>query len=669
MAFVSTAPIVRRNSLHRQSAFVSNSASLHRRLFRGAKPCVLRRPIESPAEIRVIPAMQMLDVRKYEVFMPALSSTMSEGRIVQWLKQPGDKIEKGEMIMVVESDKADMEVESFEAGYLATILVDEGNSCDVGNVVGIIVEKEEDIGKVRTSASAAPAPPAPPAPTPPTPVAPVVATQDVSEVPKPKLSEVFMPALSSTMTEGKVVQWLKNEGDAISSGDMVMIVESDKADMEVESFEDGFLAHIAVPEGESCAVLAAVAYLAKSEADIPAVKAWATSQSSAPAPTAPVGATSESAPASAPANTPAPSTTPATIVNEGRVVASPRAKVVAKETGVDLRVVPGSGPGGRVTEADVIKARETGAVSASSTPTTTVVPAGKVIATPDAKKIAKKEKIDLSAVTGTGISGRITAEDVLKAAGKAPASKPAPATKAAPIISTGAVEALAPPPAGAVVMNAMQKAVVQNMNASLTVPVFRITYKIKTAALDELYAEVKPKGVTISALLAKAVGITLAKHPIMNSAYENNAIHYRPWINIAMAVSLKDGGLITPTLKDVNNTDLYSLSRIWQDLVKRALDKKLTPDEYNSGTFFISNLGMFGVEQFDAILPPGAPGILAIGASKPVVGMQKNGLPGVEKEMNVTLTADHRHIYGADGAKFLKDLAELIEGDVIALLK
>jgi pyruvate dehydrogenase E2 component (dihydrolipoamide acetyltransferase) len=260
----------------------------------------------------------------------------------------------------------------------------------------------------------------------------------------------------------------------------------------------------------------------------------------------------------------------------------------------------------------------------------------------------------------------------LKAAGKAPVPKSAsPVASQSPPIATEATMAgdgRAPMPEGAVAMNGMQKAVVQNMNASLNVPVFRVSYAIKTAAFDELYAKLKSKGVTVSALLAKAVAITLAKHPILNAAYAKDTIIYRPNINVAMAVALPDGGLMTPTLKDADKTDLYSLSRNWKDLVKRTMEKSIKPDEYNSGTFFISNLGMYGVDFFDAILPPGAPAILAVAASKPVVGMQANGLIGAHKEMLVNITCDHRHIYGAQAAAFLRDLAGLLENDVMQLV-
>jgi len=217
-------------------------------------------------------------------------------------------------------------------------------------------------------------------------------------------------------------------------------------------------------------------------------------------------------------------------------------------------------------------------------------------------------------------------------------------------------------------MNGMQKAVVKNMEWANTVPTYQVSYDITTDAFDALYAQLKPKGVTVSALLAKAVGVTLAKHPIMNAAYAPDAIKYNGDINVAMAVAMPDGGLITPVLKNADTTDIYSLGRSWKDLVPRAMEGKLKPDEYSSGTFTISNLGMFGVSSFVSILPPGQGAIMAVAASKPTAVLQKNGMIGLVKQMTVTLTCDHRHIYGADAAKFLKDLAALIEDDAMSLL-
>lgn len=219
-------------------------------------------------------------------------------------------------------------------------------------------------------------------------------------------------------------------------------------------------------------------------------------------------------------------------------------------------------------------------------------------------------------------------------------------------------------------MNGMQKAVVKNMEWSTTVPTYQVSRAITTDELDALYKQVKAKGVTMSALLTKAVGMTLVKHPLMNAAYVADGIKYNSDINVAMAVAMPDGGLITPVLQKADQTDLYSMSRNWKDLVGRTLSvpMALKPDEYSTGTFTISNLGMFGVSSFVSILPPNQGAIMAVAASTPTAVLQKNGMIGMVKQMTVTLTCDHRHIYGADAAKFLVDLAQLLEEDTMSLL-
>eukprot|EP00960_Hanusia_phi_P060747 764612-Hanusia_phi.AAC.2 len=284
-----------------------------------------------------------------------------------------------------------------------------------------------------------------------------------------------------------------------------------------------------------------------------------------------------------------------------------------------------------------------------------VIPAGVIVASPQAKKAAKQSGFDLKKLAGkgTGPFGRITEEDVLLAAGKAPA----PAA-AAPVKSSRKVPEL---PDGPVPMTGMQVAVANNMDATLNVPIFRVSRSITTDKFDELYAALKPKGVTVSALLSLAVARVLEKHPIMNARYDasSKSIVYRKDINIANAVAI-DGGLITPVLKNANLMDIETLSGQWKDLVGKAKTGKLRPDEFQSGSFTISNLGMFGVSQFGAILPPGQGTILAVGGAREVVVM-KNGAPATVKQMEVTVTCDHRHIYGADAALFLKSLAEMLE--------
>ncbi|MDJ0535051.1 MAG: dihydrolipoamide acetyltransferase family protein [Xenococcaceae cyanobacterium MO_207.B15] len=417
------------------------------------------------------------------------------------------------------------------------------------------------------------------------------------------IHDIFMPALSSTMTEGKIVEWAKSPGDKVAKGETVVIVESDKADMDVESFNEGYLAVILVEAGQEAPVGNAIALLAETEAEIEEAKKRVASIK--------VGS---AAPAAAPttSSTPAamPTTTTTSSNGSGRTVASPRARKLAKELGVDLKTLQGSGPYGRIIAADIEKA-------AGKAPTVT-------------KPVAAPTPV-VSAITTT-------------------APTPAPV----PVNIT---------PGETVPLNTLQKAVVQNMMMSLQVPVFHISYNIGTDALDKLYKQIKSKGVTMTAILAKAVAVTLQKHPIVNASYVPDAINYNSDINIAVAVAMPDGGLITPVLRNADQMDIYSLSRTWKDLVNRARSKQLQPDEYSTGTFTLSNLGMFGVSSFDAILPPGQGSILAIASARPQVIANDAGMMGVQKQMTVNMTSDHRIIYGAQAAAFLQDLAKLIETD------
>ncbi len=585
---------------------------------------------------------------------------MTEGKIVSWNKKIGDKISSGDVVLVVESDKADMDVESYEEGYLAKIITPEGGSAAVGSAVAILVADKADIGNVGNAPTTAAAAPA-------TPVAPAAASTPTSSAPAGQaptgMSSIMMPALSSTMKEGKIVSWSKKVGDKISSGDVALVVESDKADMDVESYEDGFVAAILVKDGESAEVGKPVALIAKTKEAIPGIQEYAASMKGGVPPAAqPVASTSTSA--AAPAAAASTSAAPA-ILNDGRVVASGYAQAQAKAQNIDLRTVSPSRPDGYITSKDLSGA--TPGAPAAYTPTP-----GTINATPSARKFAAENGIDLSKVKGSGNFGRVTGDDVLIAAGKKTVPAPEPvAAAAAPASSKPAGGAAASAPAavldGVKPMDGMQKAVAKNMEKTLTVPIFRVSREIVTDNFDALYAQLKPKGVTVSAMLAKAVAEVLKKHPIINAAYVEGGIKYNKDVNVAMAVAI-DGGLITPTIIKAQDQDLFSISRVWKELVEKAKSKKLTPAEYSSGTFTISNLGMFGVQQFDAILPPGTGSILAIAASTPKVVQLKNGHFGVQKSMTVTITSDHRHIYGADAAEFLKDLADLLENNVQSLL-
>ena len=443
--------------------------------------------------------------------------------------------------------------------------------------------------------------------------------------------EIFMPALSSTMTEGKIVEWLKKPGDKVERGESVLVVESDKADMDVESFNEGFLAAVLMPAGGTAPVGETIGLIVETQVEIAGV------QAKAPA---------------APAAVPAPAATP-----DPAAPAPAPAQVAAAAAQAPAAPVPAA----PVAQVPVV------AVAAPSGNGN-----GRVVASPRARKLALQLGVALEALRGSGPHGRIQAEDVLAATGQ-PVSLPrvaegsAPAV--APVASSGGAAAAPVAPAGqafgrpgdTVAFNTLQQAVNRNMVASLQVPSFRVGYTITTDKLDAFYKQVKAKGVTMTALLAKAAAVTLARHPQVNAATTEAGMAYPAAINVAIAVAMEDGGLITPVLAGADRTDLYSLSRSWADLVERARAKQLKPDEYSTGTFTLSNLGMFGVDRFDAILPPGTGAILAVAASRPTVVAGKDGSISVKRQMQVNLTCDHRTIYGADAAAFLKDLAQLIE--------
>ncbi|CAO2835274.1 unnamed protein product [Amaranthus hypochondriacus] len=432
----------------------------------------------------------------------------------------------------------------------------------------------------------------------------LLTTRSPSQI-QAKIREIFMPALSSTMTEGKIVSWIKSEGEKLSKGDSVVVVESDKADMDVETFYDGYLAKIIVEEGNVAPVGSAIALLAESEAEI--ADAIAKSLDSKPSASKSDSVTSSVAP----------------VAEKKEIVAPP----VVKEENLSVSTHPASEGGKRV------------------------------VASPYAKKLGKELGVDLRNVVGSGPQGRIVAKDVEAAAaanalvevkGEAVVSKDA---SVSPTVELGKT----------VPFSTMQGAVSRNMVESLGVPTFRVGYTITTDALDALYKKVKSKGVTMTALLAKATALALVKHPVVNSSCrDGKSFTYNSHINIAVAVAM-DGGLLTPVLQDADKVDIYTLSRKWKELVDKARSKQLQPQEYNTGTFTLSNLGMFGVDRFDAILPPGTGAIMAVGASQPSVVASKDGRIGMKNQMQVNVTADHRVIYGADLAAFLQTLSQIIE--------
>ena len=446
------------------------------------------------------------------------------------------------------------------------------------------------------------------------------------------IHEIFMPALSSTMSEGKIVSWLKQPGDEVKRGEAVLVVESDKADMDVECFHSGTLATVLLPAGSSAPVGETLALVADTAAEVEEAKARGTEAASQPpAENTPPAAAAEASPAADAPATPAASAPAAPALSPapasgGRIIASPRAKALAKRLGVALESLQGSGPHGRIVANDVERA------------------AGQPLSTS-------------SPSHGSAQEGRPRAVPRLPAPGSGPA-----------LVSQGGGAAAAPAPALAkaapgqvAAFTTAQQAVNRNMTASLSAPCFQVGYTIITDPLEAFYRQVKPRGVTMTTLLVKAVAVTLAAHPQLNSAYTPEGMRFGAGIHVAVAVAMEDGGLITPVLRDAERTDLYSLSRTWADLVKRARSKQLQPEDYSGGTFTLSNLGMFGVDRFSAILPPDTGAILAVAASRPVVAATGGNAMAIQRQMQVNLTADHRVIYGTHAATFLKDLAKLLE--------
>ncbi len=455
--------------------------------------------------------------------------------------------------------------------------------------------------------------------------------------------DIFMPALSSTMTEGKIVEWLKQPGEKVGRGESVLVVESDKADMDVESFQDGYLAVVLMPAGSTAPVGETIGIIVESQDEIAAIQARQPTSSSS-----------------------------------RNVESSNKSEKLETASLKESDLQTKQQGSGTPAEVPVTAEVSSGEIPQSLAQAPATLNSGRIVASPRAKKLAKQMGVDLSLVRGTGPHGRIQAEDIQRAKGQpisvpwiAESSGPASVAEIDPLSKSNTKSASkANPdlkgksfgsPGESVSFNMLQQAVNRNMESSLEVPCFRVGYTINTDKLDSFYKQVKPKGVTMTALLAKAVGRTLARHPQVNAAHHGDEMSYPSNVNVAVAVAMEEGGLITPVLVDADKTNLFELSIRWADLVKRSRSKQLQPNEYSTGTFTLSNLGMFGVDRFDAILPPGTGAILAVAASQPKVVAGTDGSISVKRQMQVNLTADHRVIYGADGAAFLRDLADVIE--------
>jgi pyruvate dehydrogenase E2 component (dihydrolipoamide acetyltransferase) len=527
--------------------------------------------------------------------MPALPPTMKEGKIVKWHKKEGDKVSSGEAIAEVETDKSNLEVEAYDDGVLLQIVVAEGEMATVGAPIAYLGAKGEKVPAGGKPAAAAPAaapaatpPAAPAAPAPAARPAPAAASGGGEGIP------VQMPALSPTMKEGKILKWLKKEGDKVSSGEAIAEVETDKSNLEVESYEDGTLAKIVIGEGEMAPVGAPIAYIAGKGAK-------AAAPSAAPRP---------AAPAAAPAAKPAPAAAPA--ATAGKVV--------------ELR-------------------REEPATGAR-----------RLRASPLAKRMARERGVDLSALQGSGPNGRVVKRDVEAAPAKGAAAAPA-AKKAGAAVAPGV---RAEP--RAVPVSSMRRVISQRMaEVKPGVPHFYLSVDVEMDAALKIREEAKAleSKVSVNDILVKAAAIALRRSPKMNVSLQGDSILHFDTVDIGIAVAIEDG-LITPVIRDADQKGLSAISSEARDLAERARKRSLKPAEYTGGSLTVSNLGMYGIDAFIAVINPPQAAILAVGAvaDKAVV---RDGQLVARKLMTVTLSGDHRVIDGAIGAEYLRELKNLLE--------
>ena len=439
--------------------------------------------------------------------------------------------------------------------------------------------------------------------------------------------EILMPALSPTMTEGTLATWHVKEGDTITSGMVLAEIETDKATMEVEAVDEGTLAKILIPAGSAgVAVNTPIAVLLEEGEDASALKSGGAPKPAA----APAQAAEDPAPApaqsAAPAAAPAPASAP-TASAGGRVIASPLAKRIAAQHGLDLSGLSGSGPHGRIVKADVEKALAGGAPAAKPAAAPAATPAG----------------APAGGQPVTAMKGLTLDDPMLKLL----------------------------PPFEAVPNSNMRKTIARRLTESARdIPHFNLQMDVTLDALLALRKQLNERPgadykLSVNDLVMKATALALTRVPDVNVAYTDGAILRFARVDMAIAVAI-DGGLITPIIKDCAAKGLATISREAKELAAKARDGKLKPEEYQGGTFSISNLGMFGVKGFTSIINPPQGAILSVGAGEERA-VVKGGALAIANVMTLNLAVDHRCIDGAAGAAFLKELKGLIE-DPIALM-
>lgn len=537
------------------------------------------------------------------ILMPRLSDTMTEGVIAAWHKNVGDAVKKGDLLAEIETDKATMELESYQEGVLLHIGTTKGGKLQVNDLLAIIGKAGEDVASLIASVGAgtpAAAPATEPAPATAT-AAPVAASASPALDVAAMDEVVLMPRLSDTMTEGVIAGWQKNVGDIVKKGEVLADIETDKATMELESYKDGILLYQGAKAGEKILVNDLLCVIGAAGTNVDAIVAAVKNGATAAAPAATVPAASPAAAPTAPAQATAAAPAPQVVVNEGRIFASPLARKMAEERGIDLKYVKGTGDNGRITKFDIdgyvpVTASATQAVSAAA-----------------------------PAYVQSAQQGVVSFEDQ-------PVSQ-------------------------------MRKTIARRLSESLfTAPHFYITMTIDMDAAVAARAkinEVAPVKISFNDMVVKATALSLKQHPKINSSWLGDTIRTNHHVNIGIAVAV-DEGLLVPVVRFADTKSLSEIGVTVKGFAQKAKDKKLQPADWEGSTFTISNLGMFGVDEFTAIINPPDACILAVGgiAQVPVV---KNGQVVPGNVMKVTLSCDHRVVDGAAGAAFLQTLKSLLE--------
>lgn len=546
----------------------------------------------------------MADVIK----MPKMSDTMTEGVLAKWHKKVGDKVKSGDVLAEVETDKATMDMESYWDGTLLYVGVKEGEAVPVDAIMAVIGKEGEDFQAALDAEKGGEAPKAESTEAP--------KAEDKKEEAAPAqgggLSEeelaakgvtvIRMPLLSDTMTEGVIAEWHKKVGDQVKDDDVLADVETDKATMEVMGYATGTLLHIGVEKGEAAKVNGIIAIVGPEGTDVSGILAGGS---------------------------------------------APATKAESKE------------------EAPKEEKQATTADASSSAPVAESSSDGRVKASPLAKKIAKDKGIDLSQVAGSAEGGRIIKKDIenFKPAAAPAKSESAPAAEkssaAAPVIPTfaGEVKFTEQP------VSQMRKVIAKRLAESLfTAPHFYLTVSIdmdNAMAARTAINAVAPVKVSFNDIVIKAVAVALKKHPAVNSSWGGDKIRFNEHTNIGVAMAVEDG-LLVPVVRFADGKSLSHISAEVKDFGGKAKAKKLQPADWEGSTFTVSNLGMFGIDEFTSIInsPDGA--ILSVGAIQqvPVV---KNGAVVPGNVMKLTLGCDHRVVDGATGAQFLQTLKGLLE--------